>query len=392
MKKLIITILFFFISGNVFGDNTITIPYKEFKQLYKESIKKQVMSEIDDAPFIYSINTALYKMRIKPGGASCMVTFSGTYISGKPAPFKLFSNKIIIENINEVTGGSLLCNQNNNKGIEFFPFKGDNFLIKVALFIPAGEDNRSRIISMKIPGAIKNSLSAVTPKNIALIEMPGVKSQTGIYNFSPRSSIKIRYSNQPAGTKIIKDNVKALSTRFKTVDSPPIILDSITCFTSFEEGGNILSILVMSVPPETGDHFKIKSMPETSIWGLKVNGKKMKVFTSGAKEDYWIIPLIKGKASKIELAMLRKGEKLGLRGRLETILPKMELPSRKASIVIGLPPRVQLMSFEGDVVPDEQLQTNQPADFIGKPYYFSKSFYKGDRISIAVSYKEPVKQ
>jgi hypothetical protein len=125
---------------------------------------------------------------------------------------------------------------------------------------------------------------------------------------------------------------------------------------------------------------------------LKVNGKKMAVYTSGANDPFWIIPLAKGKTSKIELAMLRKSKKLGLRGRLEAVLPKMELPSRKALIAIGLPPRVELLSFEGDIAPDTDCQTKHPEDFIGTPYYFSKSFYKGEGISVAVSYKEPVKQ
>ncbi len=394
MKKLLITILFIFISGNVFGENSINVPYEEFKQLLKESIKKQVMNDIDDVPFIYNIDTAFYKMTIKPGGASCIATLSGTLISGEPVPFTVFNNKIIIENIIQVTGGALLCNQENKKGIEFLPSKSDRFSIKVSLFIPAGEDNRSRIISLDIPGALKNSIAPVPTKKIALIEVPGIKNQSGIYNFSSRPSLTVRYTNKKKiGKKsegIAKS--KALSTRYKTVDSPPIILDSVTCFTSFEESGNILSVLAMKVPPEAGDHFKIKSIPDTSIWSLKINGKKMKVYSSGDKNDYWILPLAKGKSSNIELAVLRKGKKIGLHGRLELSLPKMELPSRKVNIAIGLPPRVQLMSFEGSVAPDSKFNLKAPEEFIGKPYYFSRSFYKGEGINIAISYKEPITQ
>jgi len=33
-----------------------------------------------------------------------------------------------------------------------------------------------------------------------------------------------------------------------------------------------------------------------------------------------------------------------------------------------------------------------PADFVGKPHLFSRSFHKGEGMKLAISYKEPVKQ
>lgn len=393
MKKLLLSLIILFVSGNALGENTINIPYEEFKLLYQESIKKQLLENVDDTPFIYSIDTAFYKMKLSPGGASCTATLAGRLISGDPEPFKIFSDKTIIEDIIEVSGGSLISKQGTETGIEFFPQTEKAFSIKAKLFIPASEDQRSRFITMAVPQALKNAISYTRSKNSDLIEPPGIKNKSGVYNFSSRSSLTIRYSSTRTGRNTSKDRskTKALSSRFQAVDSPPIVLDSVTCFTSFEESGSSLSVLIMTVPSEAGDYFKLKSLPNTSIWSLKVNGVKRAVYHSDSKGKDWILPLAKGKASHIELALLGKGKKIGLRGRLEVTLPGMEFPARKANIAIGLPPRVQLVSFEGTVAPDSTFSIKAPEEFIGKPYYFSKSFYKGEGINIVASYKEPVK-
>ncbi|MFC1498342.1 hypothetical protein ACFLS1_07735 [Verrucomicrobiota bacterium] len=178
--------------------------------------------------------------------------------------------------------------------------------------------------------------------------------------------------------------------RFQSVSTPPIVLDSQCFFTSFEENGSVLSVLVMDIPPEVGPRMKVKSIPNTEIWSLTVNGKKRKVYSND--DNSWIIPLSGGENSHVELALLRQDEKLGLHGRLETVLPETGLPSRNVKVGIALPERVQLLSMEAPVNPAPEKIQKTPPEFIGKPYFFSRSFYKGGEMKIAISYKEPVKQ
>jgi len=177
--------------------------------------------------------------------------------------------------------------------------------------------------------------------------------------------------------------------RFNPVATPPMVLDSQYFFTSVDENGSILSTIMMDVPPEAGPHLRLKATAGAKIWSLTVNGKNRKVY--GDAGSAWIIPLDSGEVSRVELALLQKGEKLGLHGRLEIALPETGLPSRNARVGIAIPDRVQLMSIEGPVNPDPDKSWQIPVTFIGKPYFFSRSFFKGEGMRLIVSYKEPVK-
>lgn len=175
--------------------------------------------------------------------------------------------------------------------------------------------------------------------------------------------------------------------RFAAVSTPPIVLDAQRFYVSFEENGGVLSVLALDIPPEMGPRLRLKPVPDTEIWSLTVNGRKRQVYADGG--DAWIIPLQDGQVSRIELALLRKGAKLGLRGRLEAVLPGTGLPSRTLRVGIALPARVELLSLEGPLSPAPGDARDTPAEFVGKPHFFSRSFYEGQGLQLAVSYREP---
>lgn len=177
--------------------------------------------------------------------------------------------------------------------------------------------------------------------------------------------------------------------RWQQVPVPAVVLDTVTFYTAFEENGHILSVLSLQAPPSTGDKIRIKPLADARVWSLKVNGRSRGVYTDDAGD--WIIPLPEGRAADVELAFLRKGKKLGLAGRLETILPRTGLQSRQVRVGIALPGRIKLVSLEGDISPDPVAPKVIPAEFVGDPYYFSRSFFSGDALHLALSYKEPAK-
>jgi hypothetical protein len=177
--------------------------------------------------------------------------------------------------------------------------------------------------------------------------------------------------------------------RYQPVGAPPIVLDSQYYYTSFEENGSVLSVMVMDIPPEAGPRILLKPVPGAQIWSLKVNNKERKVYAGDGQD--WIVPLDEGVPSHVELAILRQGEKLGLQGRIETTVPETGLAARKLCVGIALPARVDLLSLEGPVSPAPEGWPHPPADFVGKPYFFSRAFHKGEAMNLAVFYKEPVK-
>jgi hypothetical protein len=146
----------------------------------------------------------------------------------------------------------------------------------------------------------------------------------------------------------------------------------------------------MDVPATAGARLALHAIPGVEIWSLKVNGKSRQVYSDNA--ETWIIPLAGSESSRVELALLGKSEKLGLHGRLETTIPETGIPAKHLHVGIALPARVQLLSVEGPVSPAPSSKLRVPSEFIGTPYFFSRAFYKGEGMTLAVSYKEPVRE
>ena len=185
-----------------------------------------------------------------------------------------------------------------------------------------------------------------------------------------------------------QESVTLTITRFQPVSTPTTILDCQYFFTSFEDNGTTLSVLAMDIPPEVGARMTLKAVPDSEIWSLTVNGAKKNVYAG--EEDMWIIPLESGQVSRVELAFLRQGTKLGLQGKLEAIVPESGLPSQELRVGVALPARVELLSVEGPVNVATPGAWKLPVEFVGKQHFFSRPFYKGEGMVLSISYKEPV--
>ncbi|MBN2308743.1 MAG: hypothetical protein JXR94_07210 [Candidatus Hydrogenedentes bacterium] len=191
------------------------------------------------------------------------------------------------------------------------------------------------------------------------------------------------YLSVPPGTPIT-----LTPKRFGAVDTPTTVLDCQYFFSSFEENGNVLSMLIMDVPGEVGARLELEAVPGAQIWALTVNGERKKVYAG--EGGSWLVPLDAGQVSHVELAYLREAAKLGLQGRLEALLPETGLPAQEVRVGVALPARVELLSIEGPVSAAAEEGWEKPAEFVGKQYFFARSFYKGQGMELAVSYKEPV--
>jgi hypothetical protein len=212
------------------------------------------------------------------------------------------------------------------------------------------------------------------------------------------SKLQAAFGNDRFFMKIPPQEELSLTVkRFQTVSTPPIVLDSIDFFTSFDDNGSVLSVLMMDIPPEAGPRLRIKAIPHAKIWSLKVNGQEINVYedqndaSNISYEKSWIIPLLRDQTSHIELSFIRQGTKPGLHGKFEAELPATGLPSTRVRMAIALPNRLQLLSLEGPVSPAPENNWKKPDEFIGKPYYFSRAFYTGEGLKMIISYKEPLK-
>ena len=178
--------------------------------------------------------------------------------------------------------------------------------------------------------------------------------------------------------------------RFQPVETPALVLDAQYFFATFDDNGTVLSTLVMDVPAEAGSRLRVAAVPEAEIWSLTVNGAKATVYRD--ESNMWIVPLLPGQPSHIELAFLRHGPPLGLQGTVEATVPATGLPARNLRMAIALPPRIELLVLDGPVAAASAESWSAPAELSGSRYSFSQSFYKGDGLTVAASYKEPINQ
>lgn len=177
---------------------------------------------------------------------------------------------------------------------------------------------------------------------------------------------------------------------FQTVSTPATVLASQSLFVSFGENGAVLSVLQLEVPPEMGARMTIKAIEGMEIWSLTVNEMKQSVYTDD--DNSWIIPLDGAQPSRVALAFLSHGPKRALQGALDVVMPETGLPSREVRVGIALPPRVNLLSLEGAVSPATGEHWETPEEFVGNPHFFSRSFYKGEGMTLSIAYKEPINQ
>jgi hypothetical protein len=192
-------------------------------------------------------------------------------------------------------------------------------------------------------------------------------------------------SNQEKGG--IKISLKYLDV----AKAPEVVLSSIHFTSVFTVNGNVMSVLRFTMPERSGNRLFLKKAPDSEIWYLKVNGKEEKVYTMDDK--MWIIPMEEKTDSLIELAFIRKGDKMGLHGRLDSVLSSTGLAARKLYYTVLLPEKYELVSADGDVepLPIQGVPANLPEGVIGKPYNFYRSFYKGEEVKLAVDFREPAK-
>jgi len=219
----------------------------------------------------------------------------------------------------------------------------------------------------------------------------GLVSRLPLGRLAPELQSAVKASNARHYMQVpVIEAVTVSVKRFVALKTPPVVLESIYFFTSFEENGGQLSVLKMDIPHGLNSQLNLKGIPGARVWALTVNGRRQKLYTR--EDNTWIIPLARGETSSVELAFIRDGVKLGLEGRLETDLPETGLTARKVHLGLALPQRVQLISVEGSITQSENGGWNPPREFIGQPFFFTRTFYQGETMKVALYYKEPVSE
>ena len=196
------------------------------------------------------------------------------------------------------------------------------------------------------------------------------------------AQISSAYSQLPEGQAM-----QITLERFATIAEPSIILDAVHQYASVAENGTVLTVFRLQVPPLPQQRLRVPAVDGAEVWSLTVNGEARSLYAQ-ANND-WVIPL-GAQETLVELAYWRKSPPLELQGRLELPAPALGLAAQAYHLAIGLPERIELVALEGDLQPGDGKTWPAVSTFNGRPYYFSQPFYRGDALSIAVHYREPL--
>jgi hypothetical protein len=171
------------------------------------------------------------------------------------------------------------------------------------------------------------------------------------------------------------------------ITTPEVVLDAVTFYTAYGEDGQLLTTLRLDVPASAGTRLRLKPVADAQVWSVTVNGARRDLL----KEDdrAWIVPLDGNAAAEVEIALISRHERPALRGKLQLTLPGTGLSARALYYGLALPKRLELASMDSDLAPEDPARIAHPEYFKGSTYLFTRSFYRGDAIPIAVVYREP---
>lgn len=221
------------------------------------------------------------------------------------------------------------------------------------------------------------------------VTAPGLVSQIPVERLG--SILGTRVEDAHSFMSVSPESPISLSVkRFTAISAPATVLECQNFFASIEENGDILSVLSLDVPPEFGARLALKAVEDGRIWSIMVNDARKDAYEG--EPGTWIIPLDGRETSHVELAFLRSGPKLGLQGTLDVVVPETGLVSQKVHVGVALPERVELLSVEGPVNNASADGRDLPPGIVGRPHFFSRSFYRGEGMTLSIYYKEPLKQ
>jgi hypothetical protein len=173
----------------------------------------------------------------------------------------------------------------------------------------------------------------------------------------------------------------------QSIATPELVLDAVTFYAAYGEDGQVLTTVRMAVPASAGTRLRLKPVPGAEVWSVTVNGARRDLLTEDDRA--WIVPLDGNAAAEVEVALLSRHERPAMRGKLQLILPETGLSARALYFGLALPKRLELASMDGDLAPEDPARRPHPEYFKGSTYLFTRSFYRGEAIPIALAYREP---
>lgn len=167
-----------------------------FKVLCHESDGSRDKAEIPKTPLpdVYSIEEAIFHLTVSRENACGKMCLSGRILAGNPRRVPIIGDDIVITDILEVTGGSLICDFDTGPRIFLLPDESRAFRVTLSFMLTAQKDTRSRFISLGTAPALKNLLFLDHTADIRIEIPPGQVDRQGMVHVSSGRELVVRFN------------------------------------------------------------------------------------------------------------------------------------------------------------------------------------------------------
>ena len=369
-------------AGSFATESTVTVPWQEFDALYQAQISHRLKEAKKKEPDpVIVLESAIYDLTVSGSQVTGLVEISGSVLVGSPEPVHLFGRSVVVTEVVEAQNVVLLA---DNENYVLHTLDSGAFSIRLAVSMPILDFNVRPRLEIEVPSAVRNKLKLSSSSQLNLLANNALHPIGDDYFFSPRRLLNISFEH----VNLTLNGSDSDESMLSEVETPDAVLESVTFFSSFTEDGTVLSAMHLVMPPNDDNQLELDPIQGADVWSLEVNDKPRSLYSSATKK--WVIPLDPKTESKVVLAYLTRGDKLGLEGRLDLQIPETGLTARKINLIVGLPDRMHMLAMDSDLQPSSEQGLPEFASFSGNPHYFSKPFYRGRPISASIIYQEPV--
>ena len=194
-------------------DSTVTVPWEEFQTLYKKQIEDSLKQQLepDKLPPLYVLENISYQLSLAETVVTGRVLLQGKVLRGQLEPINLFSSAVTVTGVESAQNAELLS---NNYGYQLFTLSNEPFQMVLKIAIPVKEDQQSRYIEFPTPAAVKNALKLSVPSRFAVVEVPGLRNNDGLYYFAPSQELRLRFTD----AAVVQDEVAPAVDTFTRIE------------------------------------------------------------------------------------------------------------------------------------------------------------------------------
>lgn len=175
-------------------------PWAELKELYRSQITHELLAaeaKPESAP-VAVIDAARYRLHIGAERVEGEVEIAGRLISGMPVAMPLFGPALVLREVGEVVGASLIP-AGEGGGVRLLPVAGaESFRVAATFLVQSVEERGAHSLTLTIPSALLSQVQLQLDDGLRLLEAPGIPGPAGEYYLATAGTLQLRYTTATA--------------------------------------------------------------------------------------------------------------------------------------------------------------------------------------------------